>query len=85
MPNKLIERLRGSLSTLLYFINTLFWFVPVLLLGLIKLLLPIKGATSLQHPPGRLRHPLDRFQQPDPGNHHGTPFRGGPEGQRAPE
>ena len=38
MPNKLIERLRGSLSTLLYFINTLFWFVPVLLLGLIKLL-----------------------------------------------
>ena len=62
MLNKLIERLRGSLSTLLYFINTLFWFVPVLLLGLIKLLLPFKGATSLQHPPGRLRHPLlDRF------------------------
>ena len=28
MLNKLIERLRGSLSTLLYFINTLFWFVP---------------------------------------------------------
>jgi hypothetical protein len=28
MPNKLIERLRGSLSTLLYFFNTLFWFVP---------------------------------------------------------
>ena len=43
MPNKLIERLRGSLSTLLYFINTLFWFVPVLLLGVIKLLLPIRG------------------------------------------
>lgn len=43
MLNKLIERLRGSLSTLLYFINTLFWFVPVLLLGLIKLLLPFKG------------------------------------------
>ena len=43
MPNKLIERLRGSLSTLLYFINTLFWFVPVLLLGLIKLLLPFQG------------------------------------------
>jgi hypothetical protein len=61
MPNKLIERLRGSLSTLLYFINTLFWFVPILLLGLIKLLLPSRGATSLQHPPGRLRHPLDRF------------------------
>lgn len=47
MPNKLIERLRGSLSTLLYFINTLFWFVPVLLLGLIKLLLPFKGARRL--------------------------------------
>ena len=47
MPNKLIERLRGSLSTLLYFINTLFWFVPVLLLGLIKLLLPLQGARRL--------------------------------------
>ena len=43
MHNKLIERLRGCLSTLLYFLNTLFWFVPILLLGLIKLLLPLKG------------------------------------------
>ena len=43
MPNKLIERLRGSLSTLLYFLNTLFWFIPILTLGLLKLLLPFKG------------------------------------------
>ena len=43
MHKKLIERLRGCLSTLLYFFNTLFWFVPILLLGLIKLLLPLKG------------------------------------------
>lgn len=47
MLNKLIERLRGSLSTLLYFINTLFWFVPVLLLGLIKLLQPFQGGRRL--------------------------------------
>ncbi|MGL5774702.1 MAG: acyltransferase, partial [Aeromonas veronii] len=38
MPNKLTERLRGSLSTLLYFFNTLFWFVPIFSLGLLKLL-----------------------------------------------
>ena len=47
MHNKLIERLRGSLSTLLYFFNTLFWFVPILLLGLIKLLLPLKSWRTL--------------------------------------
>ncbi len=47
MHNKLIERLRGCLSTLLYFFNTLFWFVPILLLGLIKLLLPLKGWRTL--------------------------------------
>ena len=47
MPNKLIERLRGSLSTLLYFLNTLFWFIPILTLGLLKLLLPFRaGAPS---------------------------------------
>ncbi|MBL0627458.1 acyltransferase [Aeromonas jandaei] len=47
MPNKLIERLRGSLSTLFYFFNTLFWFVPIFSLGLLKLLLPIKGWRTL--------------------------------------
>lgn len=47
MHNKLIERLRGCLSTLLYFFNTLFWFIPILLLGLIKLLLPLKGWRTL--------------------------------------
>ncbi|MGL5776801.1 MAG: acyltransferase, partial [Aeromonas veronii] len=47
MPNKLIERLRGSLSTLLYFFNTLFWFVPIFSLGLLKLLLPLKGWRTL--------------------------------------
>lgn len=51
MQNKLIERLRGSLSTLLYFINTLFWFIPVLLLALLKLMVPLapwrRGCTAL--------------------------------------
>jgi len=47
MPNKLTERLRGSLSTLLYFFNTLFWFVPIFSLGLLKLLLPLKGWRTL--------------------------------------
>ncbi|MGL4710957.1 MAG: acyltransferase [Aeromonas veronii] len=47
MPNKLTERLRGSLSTLLYFFNTLFWFVPIFLLGLLKLPLPFKGWRTL--------------------------------------
>lgn len=79
MHNKLIERLRGCLSTLLYFLNTLFWFVPILLLGLIKLLLPLKGWRTL------CNALLDRFQQPDPENHHQNPFRGGRSGQRAPE
>lgn len=43
MQNKLIERLRGSLSTLLYFFNTLFWFMPVLGLALLKLLVPLNA------------------------------------------
>ena len=47
MHNKLIERLRGSLSTLLYFFNTLFWFIPIFLLGIFKLLLPLKGWRTL--------------------------------------
>lgn len=47
MPNKLTERLRGSLSTLLYFFNTLFWFIPIFLLGLLKLPLPLKGWRTL--------------------------------------
>ena len=79
MPNKLTERLRGSLSTLLYFFNTLFWFVPIFSLGLLKLLLPLKGWRTL------CNWLLDRFQQSDPENHHQNPFRGGRSGQRAPE
>ncbi|MNH37696.1 hypothetical protein D3C79_986270 [compost metagenome] len=42
-------------------------------------------ANPLQRPAGRLRQLLDRFQQPDPENHHQNPFRGGRSGQRAPE
>ncbi|MGL5039211.1 MAG: acyltransferase [Aeromonas sp.] len=41
MPNKLTERLRGSLSTLLYFCNTVFWVIPIFALGLLKWLLPL--------------------------------------------
>jgi 1-acyl-sn-glycerol-3-phosphate acyltransferase len=41
MKNKLIESLRGSLSTLLYFLNTLFWVMPILGLALLKLLIPL--------------------------------------------
>lgn len=43
MPQKLFEILRGSASTLLIFANTLLWFIPVLFLGLAKLLLPLRG------------------------------------------
>ncbi|PJG58100.1 acyltransferase [Aeromonas cavernicola] len=42
MTYTLTDRLRGSLSTLLYFCNTLFWFIPIILLGLLKLPLPVK-------------------------------------------
>ena len=85
MPNKLIERLRGSLSTLLYFLNTLFWFIPILTLGLLKLLLPFRAGAPLQRAAGWQCRLLDRFQQPDPENHHQNPFRCGRSGQRAPE
>ncbi|MBZ6073493.1 acyltransferase [Aeromonas schubertii] len=45
MPSKLFERLRGLCSTLLIFLNTLFWFVPVFFFGLVKLLpLPLLRA-----------------------------------------
>ncbi|CAJ1912548.1 hypothetical protein CDAIGKPJ_03941 [Aeromonas salmonicida] len=78
MQNKLIERLRGSLSTLLYFFNTLFWCIPIFLLGILKLLLPLKGWRTL------CNALLDRCQQPDPENHHRDLFRGGRRGQRKP-
>lgn len=46
MAHKLFGRLRGSLSTLLIVSNTLFWFTPVLSLGLAKLIVPLKAFRS---------------------------------------
>ncbi|MET1255650.1 acyltransferase [Aliikangiella maris] len=40
-------QLNGAITLLLYTLNTFFWFVPILVFAIIKLLLPIKPITTL--------------------------------------